>query len=62
MKYYVVASISYGNLVLRVKNKKEAIEYLNDNDIAYHGEIKTLKDFSDSILGEGVKGIIIDNY
>lgn len=62
MKYYVVASISYGNLILRVKNKKEAIEYLNDNDIAYCGEIKTLKDFSDSILGEGVKGIIIDNY
>ena len=51
MKYYVVASLSYGNLVLRVKNKKEVIEYLNDNDIAYCGEIKTLKDFSDSILG-----------
>ena len=62
MKYYVVTSISYGNLVLRVRNKKEALDYLNDNEIAYCGEVKPLKDFCDSILGEGVKGIVIDNY
>lgn len=57
LKYYAVTTSEYGLEILRAKNKREAIEYLELIEISWF-DIKPINEYANDNLGVGMIGFI----
>ena len=57
MRFYAVITAEYGLEILRAKNKRDAIEYLELIEISYL-DIKPINEYANENLGGGMIGFI----